>query len=87
MDLFPLEELHNLKEINVNKTQHGQNIKKISRPIKFSYLFIYLDVPRRYPNVENDAFVVPLLNFVWRIVFPFLNVLGQPIPKKEIFPP
>ena len=47
-------------------------------------MFIYLDVPRRYPNVENDAFVVPLLNFVWRIVFPFLNLLGQPIPEKNI---
>ena len=44
----------------------------------------YLDVPRRYPNVENDAFVVPLLNFVWRIVFLFSNVLGQPIPEKKI---
>ena len=28
VDLFPLEELHNLKEINVNKTQHDKNIKK-----------------------------------------------------------
>ena len=78
VDLCLFGELHILKT----------NKKKLE--LYFSFLFFsffasYQDVPRRYPNVESDSFVVPLQTSFWHVDIHIWIVPGQLIPHSTFF--
>ena len=51
----------------------------------FLFLASYLDVPRRYPNVESDSFVVLLQTSFWHVDIHIWIVPGQLIPHSTFF--
>ena len=80
VDLCLFGELHILKKM---KNYFWSDIFLFS--FFFFFFASYLDVPRRYPNVESDSFVVPLQTSFWHVDIHIWIVPDQLIPHSTFF--